>query len=341
MENFALLGSLAYKIHQDFVQLYFAMLPAFFCLALAIDWFRHPQGSPDFMETLKRAFVATLLVAGFQEISQAILAVTSGIADRISDLSGLDAFYQMAGEKAKSYPHSAVSIVLGFDDMCVGLITFFSFIVMYFARYITVALYHFMWIFLSIMAPLLMLFHLFRGTSQIPVNLFKNMIEVASWKIVWAVLSVMMTTLGFGNALATDGSYLTVILLNFIVALAMLGTPLIVKSLVGGGLTAMSESLGVGAALAMVAAPARAAMAFKAGREILSNTGGFSKHVGGAVGSKLWQGIKPNTQPVIPPGLPPMPEVLPPSRQLPAPPIYMGAPEHYHGHDDSKPKRNK
>jgi hypothetical protein len=36
-----------------------------------------------------------------------------------------------------------------------------------------------------------------------------------------------------------------------------------------------------------------------------------------------------------------MPEVLPPSRQLPAPPIYMGAPEHYHGHDDSKPKRNK
>ena len=49
MENFAVLGSLTWRIHQDFVQLYFVMLPAFFALALAIDWFRHPQGSPDFL----------------------------------------------------------------------------------------------------------------------------------------------------------------------------------------------------------------------------------------------------------------------------------------------------
>jgi hypothetical protein len=311
----------------------------FFALAIAIDWFRNPQGSPDFLDTLKRAVVATILVAGFQEISQAILAVTSGIADRISDMSDLDAFFRMAGEKAKSYPHSAVSIVLGFDDLCVGLLTFISFVVMFIARYINVALYHFMWTFLSMLAPLLMLFHLFRGTSQIPVNLFKSMIEVACYKIVWAVLSAMIGALSFGNAFAADGNYLTVVLVNFIIALAMLGTPFVVKSLVGGGLTAMSESLGLGAALTIAATPARAGAVLSAGREILSNTSGFTKHMAGSAGSKLWQGIRPNSEPVIPPGLPPMPEPLPPSRQLPAPPMYMGAPEGYHGHQAPPAKK--
>jgi TrbL/VirB6 plasmid conjugal transfer protein len=336
MENFAVLGSLTWRIHQDFVQLYFVMLPAFFALALAIDWFRHPQGSPDFLETLKRAIVATLLVVGFQEISNAILALTSGIADRISDLSGLDSYFQMAGEKARSYPKSAFSLVLGFDDFFLGLLTFISYIAVYIARYINIALYHFMWIFLTITGPVLMLFHLFRGTAQIPVNVFKSMIEVASYKIVWAVLSAMITSLAFGQAMAADGNYLTVVLLNFVVALAMLGTPLIVKSLVGGGLSTMSETFGAGAVMAIVAAPSRAKVVLEMGREVLSNTKGFANHMGGLAGSKMLNGINTNATPLVPPGLPPMPEPLPPSHQLSAPPLYMHAPDGYFGADSTK-----
>lgn len=280
MENFALLGSLAQRLHYQFVDMYYMLLPVFFALAIAVDWFRNPAGSADFIDTFKRAFVATLLVVGFQEMSEAVLMVTSGIAEKISDMSGLDSIIQMASEKSKGYTLSSVTLVLGFNDMVVAVITFCSYIVLYVARYITVALYHFMWIFLSIMAPLLMLFHLFRGTSQITANLFKSLIEVASYKIVWAVLSAMITALSFGNAYAADGNYLTVILLNFIIALAMLGTPLIVKSLVGGGLSTMSESLGMGAAIAMVSAPTKVISAMKMGREVLSNTAGFTAHVG-------------------------------------------------------------
>lgn len=330
MENFSLLGSLALRLHQEFVQLYYLILPVFFALAIAIDWFRNPAGSPDFIDTLKRAFIATLLVAGFQEISETILALTSAIADKISDMSGLDSILQMAGEKCKTYTLSATSIILGFNDMVVALLSFASYIVLYIARYITVALYHFMWIFLSILSPLLIALNLFRGTQAVTVNLFKSMIEVASWKIVWAVLSAMITALTFGNAYAADGNYLTVILLNFVIALAMLGTPLVVKSLVGGGLSSMSESLGMGAAIAMVSAPAKGASALSFGREMLSNTAGFSKHVGGAIGAKMWDGIKnPNpSPPLVPHGATP---IIPESHQLPAPPIYAQAPDGYHG----------
>lgn len=280
MENFSLLGSLSAQLHQEFIRLYYLFLPVFFALAIAVDWFKNPAGSPDFLDTLKRAIIATLLVAGFQEITEAILALTDGIAQKISDMSGLDTIIRMAGEKCKSYTLSPMTLVLGFDDLTIAVLSFLSYIVLFIARYLTIALYHFMWIFLSIMAPILILFNLFKGTQNITINLFKSMIEVASWKIAWAVMSAMITALAFGNAYAADGNYLTVILMNFIIAVAMLGTPSIVKSLVGGGLSSMSDSLGMAAAVAMVASPGKTAAAISIGREVLSDTKNWASHMG-------------------------------------------------------------
>ena len=302
MEDFSLLGSLASQLHQEFTRLFYLFLPVFFALAIGIDWFRNPSGSPDFLDTLKRAIIATLLVVGFDEISHAVIGITSGVADKISDMSGLDSILKMAGEKCKTYTLSTTSLILGFNDMIVALLSFLSYIVLFIARYISVALYHFMWLLLSILSPLLILFNLFRGTQGIVVNLFRSLIEVASWKIVWAVLSAMLTALSFGNAYAADGNYLTVILLNFIIALAMLGTPLLVKSLVGSGVSSMSESLGMGAVVAMVAAPAKAATVLSLGREVLSDTAGWSRHMGQQAFSHLRGTSSPTTTPQAPRG---------------------------------------
>lgn len=336
MDNFSLLAPLADQLHQEFVRIFYLALPAFFALAIAIDWFRNPTGSPDFIGTLKRAFIATLLVAGYQEISDAILDLASAVADRISDMSGLDQILRLAGEKCKSYTASPMTLVIGFNDMVIAILSFLSYVVLYIARYITVAVYHFMWVFLSILSPLLILMSLFRGSQTVTLNLFRSLIEVASWKIVWAVLSAMITTLSLGNTYAADGNYLTAIILNFVIAIAMLRTPAVVKSLAGAGVSAMSDSLGLSATVAMVSVPAKAITTVKLGREVLSNTAGFAK----GVGLKLWDGVRSPSpsSPLIPPGLPPIPESLPPSRQLPAPPIYMGAPDGYHGDDYFKKK---
>lgn len=293
MDNFYVLGSLAQRLHQEFVSLFYILLPIFFGLALAIDWIRNPAGSPDFIETIKRAFVATLLLVGFQEISDGILTVASGIADRIGDMSGIDSMLSMAAEKAKSYPNSTVSIILGFNDMILAIISFLSFIFLYFARYITVAVYHFMWIFLSIASPLLILFHIFRGTSQVTVNLFKSLIEVASYKIVWAILSAMLTALTFGNSYTAEGSYLTVIILNFVIAVAMLGTPMLVHSLVGGGLSSLGETLGAGAAIMMASAASKGVTGVGMARAALSNPSGFASHMGSKLNSTFTYPMPP------------------------------------------------
>jgi hypothetical protein len=278
MPQFELLGSLMKDLHQQFVTIYYLMLPVFFALSIALAWFRSPQGSIEFLDILKRAVIATLLLVAFPDISRAIIYVADGITEKIDALNSIDVMVRMAQEKSEAYSASTTSLLLQFNDLIIAVLSFLSFLVLYIARYITIAMYHFFWIFFMVTAPLLLLFNLFASTSQITINLFKGMMEVASWKIVWAVLGAMLTALSFGDAYKAEGNYLTLIVMNFVIAIAMLATPMMVKSLVGSGLQSMSSTLGATAVAAMVAAPARAAMVATKSRKALNATSSFARN---------------------------------------------------------------
>lgn len=318
MDQFAALGSVAFKLHNEMRDIYYMLLPIFFMASVAIVWLQNPSGSPEFIDKVKRAFVATLLLAGFAEITDAMLFITSGIAERIDNMSGLDAVLQMAGEKAQSYPRSSFSLVLAFDDLMMAVLSYCSFAILYCARYIMVAIYHFSWIFLSIMAPILLLFHVF--SSQVTQNLFRSMFEIASWKVVWSVLSVMIKALPFGTWYAMDGNYLTITVLNFVIALCMIGTPLVVHSLFSGSFTSMAAGLSGATAAVMLAAPAKVLAAKKLLGGELGSMLNFGKNMNMKMGNHgagfTFGGNAP------PP--PPMRDVGP--RQLQASTIYLPPP---------------
>lgn len=278
MPQFDLLGTLMRDLHYEFVRIYYLLLPVFFALAVAVTWFRTPQGSIEFLDILKRAIISTFLLAAFPEISRAIVFVADGITARIDSMNTLDTMIRMAQEKSQTYSFSARSILLQFNDLIIAALSFLSFLVLYIARYITIAMYHFFWIFYMVTAPLLLLFNLFTSTKQVTANLFKGMIEVACWKIVWAILGAMLTALSFGNTYRAEGNYLTLMVMNFVIAVAMLATPLMVRSLVGGGLQSMSSILGTTAVASMVAAPAKVATMAATSRKALSATKTFAQN---------------------------------------------------------------
>ncbi|MEZ4872632.1 MAG: hypothetical protein R2827_10450 [Bdellovibrionales bacterium] len=275
MPQFELLGTLARDLHQEFVNMYYLFLPVFFALAVVVAWFKSPTGSPEFLDIVKRAIVATILLAAFPDIANAILFVTEGVADKIDRLNSLDTLIRMAQEKSDGYSVSVTSMILQFNDLIIATLSFLSYLILYIARYLTIAMYHFFWIFYMISAPLLLLFNLIEGTQQITKNLFKGMIEVACWKIVWAILGAMLAALSFGDAYRAEGSYLVLIVMNFVIAIAMLMTPSMVKSIVGGGVQSMSSALGAASVAAMAAAPARAAIVASTPRNALSSAGNF------------------------------------------------------------------
>lgn len=275
MPQFELLGSLARDLHQEFVNMYYLLLPVFFSLAVVVAWFRNPTGSPEFLDIVKRAIIATILLVAFPDISKAILYVADGITEKIDKLNSLDTLIRMAQEKSDSYSMSATSMLLQFNDLIIATLSFLSYLVLYIARYLTIAMYHFFWIFFMISAPLLLLFNLFEGTQQITKNLFKGMIEVACWKIVWAILGAMLASLAFGDAYQTEGSYVTIIVMNFVIAIAMIATPLFVKSLGSQGAHSMSSGIGQQAVAAMAAVPTKGMSIAAKGRAAYSGASSF------------------------------------------------------------------
>jgi hypothetical protein len=277
MPQFELLGSLMHDLHQEFVNMYYLLLPVFFSLAVVVAWFRSPTGSPEFLDIIKRAVIATILLVAFPDISKAILFIADGITEKIDKLNSLDTMIRMAQEKSEGYSMSVTSVILQFNDLIIATLSFLSYLVLYIARYLTIAMYHFFWIFFMVSAPLLLLFNLFEGTQQITKNLFKGMIEVACWKIVWAILGAMLAALSVGDAYRAEGNYLVLIVMNFVIAFAMLMTPLMVKSIVGSGLQSMSSSLGAATVAAMAAAPGKAAASIRTSRAFKSDPKGFAK----------------------------------------------------------------
>lgn len=253
--NFDVLGSLVRDIHGSLIGVFYLALPAAIVLSVVIGFLQ--TGAPDYVGILRRALVAAILLASFPEVSNIILNICDGLAMKIDNMSGLDAIMRMAAEKSQSYSMAKSALLLKFDDLMIAFLSFVSFVLLYVARYLSIALYYFYWILLSAISPILILFYMFPQTAGITKNLYRGLIEVASWKIIWAVQSAMLTALSLGNIYRTEGSYITLIVLNFIIALGMLFTPLVVKSLVGEGLHATSGTFGPMTAAAMMATPAR------------------------------------------------------------------------------------
>ncbi|MBX9765656.1 MAG: hypothetical protein K2X47_00170, partial [Bdellovibrionales bacterium] len=247
-------------------------------LSIAVTWLRSPGSSIDFVDVLKRAMISTLLLAAFPEISQSIVFVADGIAEKIDSMNTLDAVIQMAKEKSESYPAGSASILLGFNDLLMAVLTFLSFLILFIARYLMIAMYHFFWVFYMVSAPLLLLFNLFPATGNITANLFRGMIEVACWKIVWAILGAMLSSLAFGDAYKTEGAYVTIVVMNFVIAIAMLATPLFVKSLGSQGAQAMSSGIGQQAVAAMAAVPTKGMSLAVKGKAAYSGASGFAKN---------------------------------------------------------------
>lgn len=253
------MGSMVVNLHNALTQIYYVALPVAILFAVVIGFLK--SGQPDYVDTLKRVFVATLLLIAFPEISNAISSICDGIALRIDDMSGLHEFMKLAKEKSASYPHTKMAMLLKFDDLIIAVLNFASFMFIYVARYLTIAMYYFFWVFLSITSPIMILFYIFPKTSYLTSNLFKGLVQVASWKICWAILSAMLRSQALANVYMTESSYITLIVLNFVIAIAMLLTPMIVKSTMGDGAHGMAETLGAGAATAMFALPGRLAFA--------------------------------------------------------------------------------
>ncbi len=253
--NFEVFGSLVRDLNGIFSHYYFLALPLGMLFSVVIAQLQ--SGSPNYPDILKRSLVATILLISFPEISNLIIDVCDGIAQKIDTASGMDTFLRMVQEKSKLYSEAKSPLLLKFDDLIIAVLNYASYFLVYIARYVTIALYYFFWVLLSVLSPLLIFCYLFPSLAHMTRNLYVGLVQVASWKIMWAIQSAMLTTLALGNIYRTEGHYVTVIALNFVVALGLLFIPMLVNQLFTQGMHGAAQTLGVAAAMAIFKLPMR------------------------------------------------------------------------------------
>jgi len=203
---------------------------------------------------LKRLLTTAILLAAFPSLTGMIKNFGQEVALSIDSLQGIDAFLKAASSKASSYSASVKSLLDFGNDLIVSLLVTISYIFLYMARYLLVAFYHFYWMILVVTGPFLILGNLFETTSVLTKNLFKNLILVACWPIVWAILSAFLTALPFQDVYTIEGGYTAVIVMNLILAVSLLFSPFMLGQFCEGTI--------IGAGSGMVSAGARAVTAF-------------------------------------------------------------------------------
>lgn len=273
------LATEAKKIHEIFSGYFYLVVTVLMLLGIAIEYFKWPIGGvPNFGTIVGRALIAAILLHAYPEITNTIADVTDAMAGKLGDLNNFKLILDKMGDKVGELSWSWVS----FKETIMLLLSFLTFFILYFSIHIADSFYIYVWVMLYVFSPLLIALYVLPVTASATSALFRSLIEVACWKIVWSVIATLLwsSALSQINQDGTQISFLTAIGFNIILAGSLLLTPFVVHALAGSGLSTMGKDLSSLAIGGMTISPSRTIGATKslASKTISNGKSYFSKN---------------------------------------------------------------
>ena len=243
MGDISWLAQEAKNVHAVFESFFYLLITLLLLLGVVLEYFKVPLGQiPGFPQLVGRVFIAALLLHAFPEITNAIADVTDSISARLGDMNQFKLVLDRMGDKLSELSWSWVS----FKDTVILIISFLTFFLLYFSIHIADAFYLYAWTLSYVFSPLLIALYVLPATASATSALFRSLIEIACWKIVWSVIATLLwsSALSQMNANGTQISFLTAISFNIILAGSLLLTPFVVHALAGSGLATMTRNVG-------------------------------------------------------------------------------------------------
>lgn len=243
ISDIAWLATEAKRIHEIFTGYFYLIVTVLMLLGIAMEYFKWPIGQvPNFGTMVGRVLIAAILLHAYPEITNTIADVTDSIAAKLGDLNNFKLILDRMGDKIGELSWSWVS----FKETVMLLISFLTFFILYFSIHIADSFYIYVWVMLYVFSPLLIALYVLPVTASATSALFRSLIEVACWKIVWSVIATLLwsSALSQINENGSQVSFLTAIGFNIILAGSLLLTPFVVHALASGGLAQMGKDLG-------------------------------------------------------------------------------------------------
>jgi hypothetical protein len=244
------LSDQARSIHDLFHATFYVLAVVLILIGVVTEYFKLPLGGgSDTSQLVVRALIAAILLQAYPEITNTISDITDAFSSRIGDLNSFHLVLTKMGDKLGELTFSWTSV----KDSLILVFSFVTFFLLYISVYIADAGIVFVWTLLYIFSPLLIALYILPVTAQATGALFRALIEVSAWKIMWSVLAALLWSSALGNMNEAGGSlnFLTVISYNLILAISLLLTPLVVNALTSKGIaSATASSLGLAAGAA-------------------------------------------------------------------------------------------
>tara|TARA_B110001454_G_scaffold215953_1_gene238308 strand:- start:1788 stop:2645 length:858 start_codon:yes stop_codon:yes gene_type:complete len=242
MMNLNWLAIEAQKLHAIFQNAFFGVITLLLLIAVVLDFFKIPMGnSPGISTLVGRCLIATLLLVALPEIMNSVASITDSIAHEIGDLNNFKIVLSRMGEKLKSLAWSWTSV----KDMVILVVSFLSFFILYISVFFADAAFLYAWTLIYVFSPIILALYVLPVTAGATTAMFKSMIEISLWKIVWAAMSALLwsTALSDINNPEHQIDFLTAIVLNLMLALSVLMTPTLVRSLFSSGVSGVASGL--------------------------------------------------------------------------------------------------
>ena len=249
-------------------KIFWIILPALICILITLEIIKGDDNGPNVKDILKRTFLCVLLFLSFDFTINVIAMMSDSITDAIG--SGEDILGAVKQLGPNKWSNTG-----GFFDLRNHVIYFFAiaaYLIAYIGFFASVALVNFVWAILYVTAPLLLLCYIPQATASIVGNLYRGLISVAVWKVMWTLLGSLLLKLAVNPNIVGVEDYLLSIVMNLLIGLSMLLIPLFTKSLIGDGLQSMAS--GLAAAPGLMMSGAGATILKKYGKQAMKKTGG-------------------------------------------------------------------
>ncbi len=239
----AWLAQEAKTIHQIFTNYFYLLVGTLILLGVVLDYFKLAiGGTPQFAMLIGRALIASVLLMATPEIMNALSSITDAVAQELGDLNKVKLVMSKMSDKVGTFSWSWVSV----KESLLLAISFVTFFILYIAVHLADSLFLFTWMLLYVFSPVLIAFFVLPSTASATKGLFRSMMEVSGWKIVWSVLTSLLWSFAMIELDKPDSniSFLSAIVLNLMLFFSVLVTPKITSALINGGLSQVASSFG-------------------------------------------------------------------------------------------------
>jgi hypothetical protein len=290
MMDMSYISAEAKTLHNFFVSIFYIVATILLLIGVLIEYFKMPiGGSLGFAQLVGRTLIASVLLAAYPEISNSVATVADAIAAKIGDLNSFHNLLESAGAALKQHSWSWTSI----GDTLLSVVSYLAYFILHMTVFFFDAAIVYCLVLLYIFSPLIIAFYILPQTASLTSGLFRTLFEIATWKIVWSVLGTLLWSTALNNFKnAGQGNFITLLALTLMLALSIVLTPLVVKSLISGALSGIASQTAGMAAMGMSAGVLSPVAIAGAAKVATAKTGSMALKATGAGLSKTWSATK-------------------------------------------------